>query len=85
MALAFVLNPQNELDLKIAQKSVGNELLPIFKISSQFLEVYFQPPYMFVDTKCVFWNYKFGWIGSTCDWTLFQLTKAKDIAKKGIS
>jgi hypothetical protein len=28
-----------------------------------------------VDTKCVFWDYEFGWVGSMHDWTLFQLTK----------
>jgi hypothetical protein len=28
-----------------------------------------------VDTKCVFWDYKFGWIGSMHGWTNFEYTK----------
>ena len=24
-----------------------------------------------VDTKCLFWDYKFGWAGSVYNWTLF--------------
>ena len=35
-----------------------------------------------VDTKCVFWDYEFGWAGSMHYWTLFQLTKfGKDCIK----
>ena len=30
-----------------------------------------------VDTKCVFWNYRFGWAWNMHDWTLFQLTKVQ--------
>jgi len=28
-----------------------------------------------IDTKCVFWNYEFGWASSMHNWTIFQLTK----------
>ena len=35
-----------------------------------------------VDTKCVFWDYEFGWAESIHDKTLFQLTKVgKDCIK----
>ena len=36
-----------------------------------------------VDTKCVFWDYEFGWAGSMHDWTLFKLTKVGRDCIKG--
>ena len=36
-----------------------------------------------VDTKCVFWDYEFGWAGSMHDRTLFQLTKVRRYCIKG--
>ena len=36
-----------------------------------------------VDTKCVFWNYKFRWARSMHDWTLYLLTKVERDYIKG--
>lgn len=36
-----------------------------------------------VDTKCVFWNYGFGWVGSIHDWKLFQLIRVGRNCIKG--
>ena len=37
------------------------------------------------DTKCVFWDYEFGWAGNMYDWTLILLTKVGRDCIKSIS
>jgi hypothetical protein len=36
-----------------------------------------------VDTKCVFWDYEFGLVGSVHDWTNFEFTKVGKMCIQG--